>query len=282
MSNYQKNKIVAICFMIAHCFFMSLDIVLLKKIQAQYNIMQIMFCYYCIVFLTLIIFFYKKLTIPSVDIKYHFLRSIFGFGGFMLFYYSLSKMPINEVRSILSLDPIITTFFAILFFREKFNIMKLSSLIITFIGALIMLHPGNIKLSIGILTSLLCAVCFGVFNNITKKISKGSSIDQIFYLSFFSLFYTLLPSIYYWKPIAEISDILILFCIALSFILSSITIVCAFKRAELSFIMPMNFMGVIITAAFGYLFFQEVISYTTMFGSLIITLGTIPLFIKHS
>ena len=106
----------------------------------------------------------------------------------MLFYYSLSKIAINEVRSILSLDPIITTFFVILFFREKFNIMKLSSLIITVIGALIMLHPGNINFSIGILTSLLCTVCFCVFNNITKKFSKGSSIDRIFYLSFFHCF----------------------------------------------------------------------------------------------
>ena len=281
MSNDQKNRIVAIALMIAHCFFMSLDIVLIKKIQVRYNIIQIMFCYYFIVSFTLITFFYKKLSIASIDIKYHFLRSIFGFSGFMLFYYSLSKMPINQVRSILSLDPIITTLFAILFFRERFNAMKLFSLIITFIGALIMLHPSNIKLSVGILTSLLCAVFFGVFNNITKKISKGSTINQIFYLSFFSLFYTLLPTIFYWKPIAKVTDISLFLCIAFLFILSSITIVCAFKRAELSFIMPVNFMGVIITAIFGYLFFQETISYITIFGSLIITLGTIPLLVKN-
>jgi S-adenosylmethionine uptake transporter len=278
-----QNKNIAIYFMIAHCFLISLGTVLLKIMQFSYHIIQIMFCYNllsCITLLLISFFGDKALKISCKNIKYHFLRSIFGFCGFGLFFYSLSNMPINEVRAIISLDPILTSLFAVVCFKESINKIKIFSLIITFIGAIILLHPENIQLSTEAITSLLAALCFGIFNSITKKITNGKTIDQIFYLSFFSLLYTLIPATYYWSSIEKPHDIFLIFGIAILFILSSITIFNAFKKAELSLLMPIHFLGIIITAIFGFLFFNETISYLTIIGAFTITIGTIPLFLK--
>jgi drug/metabolite transporter (DMT)-like permease len=279
-----NNKNIAICFMVAHCFFISLGAVLLKLMQFDYHITQIMFCYNllaCAILLCISFFGRKSFRISCNNIKYHFLRSIFGFGGFILFFYSLSNMQINEVRAIISLDPILTALFAVLFFKESINMMKMISFITTFIGAVILLHPENIQLSIGAITSLLAAISFGIFNNVTKKITTGKTIDQIFYLSLFSLLYTTIPATYYWIPIIKLQDIFLIFGIAILFVLSSIAIFHAFKRAELSLIMPVHFLGIIMTAILGFLYFDERISYLTVIGTFIITIGMIPLFLKR-
>jgi drug/metabolite transporter (DMT)-like permease len=280
-----NNKNIAICFMVAHCFFMSLGTVLLKLMQFDYHITQIMFFYnllLCVTLLCLSFFGRKSLRLSCANIKYHFLRSIFGFGGFVLFFYSLSNMPINEVRAIISLDPILTALFAVLFFQESINKMKMISFITTFIGAIILLHPENIQLSTGAITSLLAAISFGIYNNVTKKITTGKTIDQIFYLSLFSLLYTTIPAIYYWNPIIKLQDIFLIFGIAILFMLSSVTVFHAFKRAELSLIMPIHFLGVIMTAILGFLCFDEKIGYFTIIGTFVITIGMMPLFLKRS
>ena len=70
-----NNKNTAICFMVAHCFFMSLGTVLLKLMQFDYHITQIMFFYnllLCVTLLCLSFFGRNSLRISCANIKYHF------------------------------------------------------------------------------------------------------------------------------------------------------------------------------------------------------------------
>ena len=82
-----NNKNIAICFMVAHCFFMSLGTVLLKLMQFDYHITQIMFFYnllLCVTLLCLSFFGRKSLRLSCANIKYHFLRSIYAlYSGFL-------------------------------------------------------------------------------------------------------------------------------------------------------------------------------------------------------
>jgi len=106
--------------MILHCLFISISSTLFKVIQNHYHITQIILCYNLLicVSLGLISIFSQRTTlkISKNNIKYHFLRSIFGFSGFLLFIYAISNMPIIEARAIIAIDPILTSLFAIFFF----------------------------------------------------------------------------------------------------------------------------------------------------------------------
>jgi drug/metabolite transporter (DMT)-like permease len=279
-----QNRNIAIALMVAHCFFISLGTVLLKIMQFSYNISQIMFCYnflLCVILLLMTFIRNDFFKISCQNIRYHFLRSIFGFSGFALFFYSLSQAPINEVRAILSLDPLLTSLFAVFFFKESFNLAKFISFSVTFIGAIILLCPENMQFSVVAVTTLLSAISFGIFNNITKKITTGKTVDQIFYLAFFSLLYTTFPAIFQWTPIIRCNDIFLMIFLTLLFALGSVTMFYAFKKAELSLIMPVHSLGIIMTAIFGVLFFDEIISLRTVIGAIIITIGTLPLFLKN-
>ena len=284
LKNFKQNNI-GIAFMLLHCTFISISTILLKLVQNNYHIAQIILCYNLLICISLgFLSFLSKNPIFKIslkNIKYHFLRSIFGFTGFLLFFYSISNMPVTESRAIIAIDPILTALFATFFFKESISKQKLVALIITFIGAMILLHPKNIEFSIPALSAFLAAFSFAIFNNITKKITDGKTIETIFYLSFFSFVYTLLPAIYYWKSTSSILDISLIFFIALSFGLSSFAAFNAFKRADLSLLMPIHFVGIVTTAIFSFLIFSEVTSYLTILGAFIIVIGTIPLFIKN-
>ena len=223
--------------MLLHCFFMSISTILLKYVQPYYKIIQIIFSYNLIICLILgSLSLCSKSNILKIslnNIGYHFLRSIFGFIGFLLFFYAISNMNIIEARAIISIDPIITSILALFFFRESININKIVASIITFIGSITLLHPSNIEVSAASVSAFSAAIFFGVFNNITKKITSGKVIEQMFYLSFFSLIYSFIPSLYCWNNAIWLTHIFLIVVIASTFVLSSFCAFNAFKNTSL-------------------------------------------------
>ena len=283
---YQLNTTrVGLLLMLLHCMCMSVSTVLLKLLQSQCHIAQIMFIYNFIICISLsmvCLFGQSQLFQISCDnIKYHFLRSIFGFSGFFLFVYAISSMNIAEARAIIAIDPIITSLLAIFFFKESITTDKIIAAIITFIGAIILLHPSNITISVASISAFFAAICFGIFNNITKRITTGKTFEQMFFLSLFSSIYSFIPAMYNWNnSIWSKNNIIIIIFIAFGFIMSSISAFNAFKRTELSLLMPIHFIGMILTCIMGYMIFNEIPRYLTILGSCIIVIGTIPIFIR--
>ena len=278
-----SNQSVGIVFMLLHCCFIALSAVLLKIIQQNMNIFQIMFIYNSLIFIFLLAASFTKITafqLTKVNIGWHFIRSIFGFSAFLLCFYSLSKIDVTEVRAILTLDPIVTSLLALYFFNEALSKEKIAALIITIIGALILLHPSNMPFSLPVVTSVLSAFCFSIYNNLTKKISNDSPINSLFFLSLFSSLFTILPAIYFWKSVENTMSAILLLSVAVFFLLSSVFVFSAFKRADLSYLMPFHFVGLMFTAFFSYLLLNEVVGFLTYLGSFIIVLGTLPLFYK--
>ena len=266
---------------LVHCFFMSLSVVLIKTMQYYYQIIQITFFYNLIICLCLGIFsifsrshFFK---ISLNNIGYHFLRSIFGFIGFLLFFYAISNMNITDARAIISIDSILTSLLAVFFFQESINLNKILAFITAFCATIILLHPSNITFSIESISAFFAVICLGIFNNITKKITRSKAIEHIFYLAFFSLIYAFIPSIHYWNSNIWSKHLLIVFLIAFAIILASYSSFSALKSTEVSLFMPIHFIGIISSIIIGYAIFHEMPSYLTILGSLIIVLGNIPL-----
>ena len=282
-----KKKYSVPMLTLVHCFFMSLSVVLIKIMQSHYQIIQITFCYNLIICLVLGIFsvcshshFFK---ISFNDIGYHFLRSIFGFIGFLLFFYTISNMNITDARVIVSIDSIITSLLAVFFFKESINFNKILAFVTAFCATIILLHPSNIPFSIESISAFFAVICLGIFNNITKKIVRSKSIEQIFYLAFFSLIYAFIPSTYYWNSSIWSKHLLIIVFIAFAIIVGSCSSFYALKNTEFSLFIAIHFIGIVSSVITGYFIFHEIPSYLTILGSFIIILGNISLLKeKHS
>jgi len=280
--NFSRQNIGILC-MLSHCLFVSLGAVLFKIVQQKYNTVQIMFIYnflLCITFLLLSRTKIKICQLSRTNVKLHCLRSIFGFVAFLLCFYSFSQIDVTEVRAIITIDPIITAMLALYFFNERLTRAKIIALTLTVIGALILLHPSNIPFSFPVLTAILSAFLFGVYNNLTKKISHDKSINTVFFKSLFTSAYAVIPAIYFWQPVTSVSHWIFFIFIAIFFLLSSLSSFNAFKRADLSYLMPFHFIGILFTAFLSYFLLNEVVGFLTYLGSFIVIFGTLPLVYK--
>lgn len=123
--------------------------------------------------------------------------------GVLNIFYSNSVTRVGTITSIMLMatGPLFTLIFSKIFFKEYLGISKIISLIITFIGAFILITEGNIEIlkfnSIGIVSGILSGVCYGLFPIFNTRILKeidpiiatvyGFGVASVFLLFFIDL-----------------------------------------------------------------------------------------------
>jgi drug/metabolite transporter (DMT)-like permease len=69
------------------------------------------------------------------------IRSLFGFTGVALYFYSLGKLNLGDASILNKLSPFFVTLFSVLFLKNKLNSYQIPSLIVAFGGALLIIKP---------------------------------------------------------------------------------------------------------------------------------------------
>lgn len=99
--------------------------------------------------------------------------------GLLNIFYSKSVIHVGTITGIMLLatGPIFTIIFSKIFFKENLGFFKVLALVITFVGAFLLITEGNIQqLNFnfqGVVYGILSGICYGMFPIINKKI-----IDQ--------------------------------------------------------------------------------------------------------
>ena len=99
-----------------------------------------------ILILPLIRLQFKK-TIKKITILKHGLRGIVHGLAVVLWFFSVANIPMADVTAINYLTPIFTTIGAILIFKEAITFNRIFALILSVIGAMLILNPGYEVLS---------------------------------------------------------------------------------------------------------------------------------------
>ena len=84
---------------------------------------------------------------------------IHGF-AVVLWFYSVANIPMADVTAINYLTPIFTTIGAILIFKEVITLNRVGALLLSFIGAMLILKPGFEIFSNGKIAQLLSTILF--------------------------------------------------------------------------------------------------------------------------
>ncbi len=106
-----------------------------------------------------------------------FLLAISGIVGYnYLFFSGMKFIPASRASIIVSLNPSLITILSFLFFREKISSQKIFGIILSFIGAIIVISKGDFnllsfgKIGIGELYILGCVICWSSFTIISKSV----------------------------------------------------------------------------------------------------------------
>jgi len=198
------------------------------------------------------------------------LRGLVHSIGVTLWFYAMSVMPVAEVTAIGFLTYIFVSIGASIFLKEKLHRHRLAAILISFIGALIVLRPGFKVIESGQLGMLMATVVFTASYLIAKIVSKERSSSEIVaMLSIFTTIFLIPSAIYSWEPLS-IKAFLILSFTALIATVGHITMTKAIKAAPMVVTQPILFLQLVWASMVGLFIFNEKFDpFVTLGGTII-------------
>ena len=229
-----------------------------------------------ILILPLFKFQYKKNTNKLPIFKYGLRGIIHGF-AVVLWFYSVVNIPMADVTAINYLTPIFTTIGAILIFKEVITLNRVGALLLSFVGAMLILKPGFEIFSYGKIAQLFSTILFATSYLIAKNLTKTESTNLIvIFLTFFATI-TLLPFTFFLWVNPSIGDLLLLFGVAILGTLGHYFMTMALSLAPLSVTQPVIFFQLIWSTLIGLLLFGESLDIFILIGGSFIVVAIVQL-----
>lgn len=203
-------------------------------------------------------------------LRLHFGRALVQGVGMMCFFTGLTLIPFAEVTALSFSAPLFATVLAIVVMGERVRIRRISALLAGFTGVLIVMRPDTGALSLGALLILASSFIWAVAMTIIKSLSRTeSSVTTTLYAGLFMVPITAVPALAVWTGPNGV-QLLWLVGIGIAGSLGHVAFAQAFKLAEMSAVLPLDFLRLVWASAFGYLIFAEVPTLASWLGGLLI------------
>ena len=249
--------------------------------SVKLSVFELVFLKTAVGLMVLSIVYMRSITIITKTriLKFHLIKSIFGVLGNFFWIGALLYLPLAQSASLSLTSALFTSLGGWLLYKERFRWPVFLSLVIGFVGVLIILNPLNTQIDhlIYIVFPLISAMLFSGSSLIIKTISKSdSSLTTLFYLMLFMCLFSAPLALWYWQW-PELSDTLRIVLVGLFYILTQMALIEAYTKAETSFIAPFKFARFPLNIFAGMVFFMEIPIFETLFGALLILVSNLLL-----
>ena len=279
-----NKKILAILLFVTATFFGSLMGVFMRLAQSDINVFTASFLRFGIGFVIILPYlFYSKFNVYKTNnIKLHFIRGIINVPTMYVGFAALMFIPLEQIQALHFIVPLIVTFLAVFFFKEKIRFVRITALIIGLLGMFVMLRPGMIEMNIGVYMVLFTSIVWSFIIIITKFLSKNDSpITILTYQYSLVTFFSFFIVIFFWETPSSII-FLYTFLAALSGTILHIALIYSYKLVDLTLTQPFTFISLIWASLFGYNVFGEEPDIFTWLGAIIIFSGVLIIFYRES
>ena len=251
--------------------------VFLKFAQEDANVFSVGFMRFFFGFLLILPFVIKsKFKIYNTDnFKFHITRSIINVPMMILGFAALMYIPLDQIKAIGFLSPILVVILSVIFLKERIYLIRTFSLILGFIGVIIILRPGIIEISIGAYMVLTSTFLWSSVIIITKYMSKSDSpMTIITYQYTFVSIFTLPLAIVYWSSFSLSS----VFYSLMAAIVGTVLHLCintSYKLASLTILQPIWFSQLLWATIFSLILFNESVDYFTYIGGSLVFISVL-------
>lgn len=224
---------------------------------------------------------YKNLLVTT-KLKLHIGRAVAGTFAMVNLYLGLKFLPIADAITISFAAPIFATIFSILFLKEIVRFYRWFAIIVGVIGLLIVLKPGTGMFSYYSFFPILFCIGFATISILIKKLSKTEPDYLIsMYFTIVLIFTGGVSYFFGWNEISS-KDIIYLFAIGIFGSTGNILLTMSIRKADVSLVTPVKYLSLIFAVMSGIFIFGEAISYSTLFGALLIIISTAIIFRREA
>jgi drug/metabolite transporter (DMT)-like permease len=188
----------------------------------------------------------------------------------LAFFVGLSMTPLARATALSFTAPLFTALFSALFLGEVFRWRRWTAIFAGFFGALVILRPGLQTWDTGSLLVLVSSVLWSMALIDIKVLGKTESTVTITaYVTVLLIPMTLAPAVLVWEtPGLEMWGWLIF--IGVIGTLGQLVVTEAVKLADMTVLMPFDFLKLVWAAFLGIIFFAEVPDVLTWVGGAIV------------
>lgn len=205
-----------------------------------------------------------------------FMRSIFGFLGFIGLFYSSAHAHQGDVSTLMKLSPFLITLWAAIFLKEKITKVQIPALIIAFSGAALVANPAFNSNMFPLFMAFLCAVfSSGSYTLLAYFKNKVNGMTIIMHFSTFCCIATI-PFMMRNFVMPDAKEFILLLLIGILGGLGQITLTYSYRMATASEISIYNYSGIVFSIILGYVCLNEVPDWSSLAGcALVITAAII-------
>ena len=212
-------------------------------------------------------------------------RGIFVSVAQLCLYTSYLYIPFALVATMEYTGPMMVTLLAIPLLGEKFGWYKSLAVICGFIGILFIMEPWSEDFNIIILLPILAALGYSLARVTALNFTLDTPTPLInLYGQVGTMLCSLMLVIIFnmWENFKNIYDILILLIMGLAGGTGTLLLIYGSRRAELSKIMPFDYIEIFFALILGWVFFREWPVEQLFPGGLFIVIGGIIIYLRHN
>ena len=189
--------------------------------------------------------------------KLFFSRASINFIGMLSGFTAVTLIPLAEMTALSFTGPIFVTIGAALFLGEVIRIRRIMAIAVGFVGALIILRPGLVEVSVGAMLALVSALSIAAASLVVKKMTETERASSIvFWMVMMQAPLALVPAIFVWEwPTLEAW--VYLWGMALSGTAAHILFTRAVGLVEITSLQPLEFAKLPFAVVLAWLVFAE-------------------------
>ena len=205
----------------------------------------------------------------------HIIRAMLGITAMVLWFITLSLMPLAEATALSFTAPIFTSILAVFFLKEIMHRHRWLAIVMGFLGALLIIRPGVSVLNPVALLAIVTALVWGSSTVLLKYMSRSESTSaMVIYMPLLLTPISLVPAFFVWVwPTIELWGFAVLFGAAGT--AGHYCLTRALSAADASSVMPFDYLRLPFVAIIAYLAFGEVAVLWVWLGGGLIAAGAI-------
>ncbi|WP_294153550.1 DMT family transporter [uncultured Clostridium sp.] len=204
--------------------------------------------------------------------KYLIIRGLCGTLSLAALYYTLDHMILSDATMISKLGPSFAVVFGYIILKDKINKKQIIFLLLTLAGAVLIIKPSISFSIIPSVIGLSGAACAGIAFTMIRLLGDSENkftiiLYNIVFACVLSLPFIFLNIENYNNIRSIIYSILAGLCIAFG----QICLTSAYKNAPASSIAMYDYVGLLVSAFYGVILFNEIPDYLSIIGYIIIS-----------
>ena len=245
---------------------------LAKGMALQYTIVMVVWARYLSQTVLTVLVFNRNLKtiVKTKRIKIHLFRSALLFGATIFIFAGFANLSLAATMAIFQTAPLLVVILSVVFLSEVVGVKRWLSVVVGFVGALIIIQPGTDTFLIASIFPLLSALCYAGYAVSTRHLgTEEDPRTNFFYTGLVGTIVSTLILFPYLQKI-ELVDIVYFTLLGTLGGLGHYCLILALRKSEASLLAPFSYFDLIFSACLGMIFFTEYPTQSLIIGATII------------